>query len=142
MAGLRRQAEKAATAIGACLEPSTGVNDPNRLYAILKRWYWHAYVRAPNTSQKDMDKVRGDLKTLYQREEPPPPSPPLATHVEPVQVNGNIPSEAEMEALVLRLRTHRAGRHTHLHEEHFKQWQREVYPWEYSKNPPQIEGWI
>ena len=61
--------------IRACLEPATGGADPRGAYAILKRWYWHASARAPNTSQTDMDKVGGDFQTLYQREKSPPPWP-------------------------------------------------------------------
>ena len=46
-----------------------------------------------------------------------------------------------MEAAVRRLRPHRAGRHTHLQVDHFKQWQREAYPGEQSKTPPRRERW-
>ena len=47
-----------------------------------------------------MEKVRGDFLTLYKREEPQPPGLPLATHSDQVQMNGKIPSEAEVEAAV------------------------------------------
>ena len=83
----RRRAEEAATAIGASLEPSTGGNGPRGAYAIMKRWYQHASTRAPNYYQTDMEKIRGDLKNLYQREELHPPGLSLATHMEPAQVN-------------------------------------------------------
>ena len=75
-----------------------------------------------------MEKIRGDLHTLSQREEPHPLSPPLETHVDLARVNNDIPSEAEVEAVVRRLRPYRAGIHTHLRVEHFKQWRREAYP--------------
>ena len=47
-------------------------------------------------SRTDMEKVRGEFQTLYQREEPHPPGIPLSTHVEPDKVNDEIPSEAEL----------------------------------------------
>ena len=73
-----------------------------------------------------MEKVRGDFQTLYQREETPPPGLPLVTHVDLAEVSYNISleAEAEVEALVQRLRPHRAGRITHFNTDHFKQWQR------------------
>ena len=41
-----------------------------------------------------------------------------------------------MEAAVRRLIPLKAGRHTHLHVYHFKQWLQEVYPGEKSNTPP------
>ena len=61
-----------------------------------------------------MEKVRGDFQTLYQREEPHPPGLPLATHVEPVQVNDVTPLEAEVETEFRRLHPLKSGRHAHL----------------------------
>ena len=86
-----RPEEAAYTAIGAYLEPSMGGTNPCGAYAVLKRWYRHASTRVPNPSWMDMDKVRGDFQTLYQREEPHPPGLTLATYVNPVQVNDKIP---------------------------------------------------
>ena len=92
MADSLRQAEEAATSVGVCLEPSTGENDPRGTYAIMKHWYWHASARAPNPFRTDMENVRKDFQTLYQREEPHPPGLSLATHMDMDQVNYNIPS--------------------------------------------------
>ena len=69
-----------------------GGADPRGAYDILKWWYLHASVRAPNPSCKDMDKVGGYLHTLYQMEEPHTPGLPLATHVDPAKVNDEIPA--------------------------------------------------
>ena len=69
-----------------------------------------------------MEKVRRDFQILYQREDPQSPGLPLETYVDPAKVNDEIPSEAEVEAEVRRLHSHRAGKHTHLRVEHFKQW--------------------
>ena len=98
------QAEEAAKSIRACMEPSAGETDSHGAYAILKHWYWHASVRAPNPSRTNMEKFRGDFQTLYQSEEPHPPGIPLATHMDLVQLNDATPSEAEVEAAVRRLR--------------------------------------
>ena len=87
-------------------------------------------------------KVRRVFHTLYQREKPHPPVLPLGTHVKPTNVKNEIPLEADMKASVQRLRLHRAGGHTHLCVEHFKQWQRETYPGEQSKIPPRREHWV
>ena len=87
MVDSREQAEEAATEIRSFLYLSTGGSDPCGAYTILKCWYRHASVRAPNPSQKDMEKVRGDFQTLYQREEPQPPDLPLATHINLAKVN-------------------------------------------------------
>ena len=104
-----------------------GGADPRGAYAIMKWWYLHASARVTDLSQTDMEKVRGAFHTLYQREDTHPPVMPLATHVDPEKVNDKIPSEAEVKAAVQRPCPHRAGRHTHLHVEHFKQWRREAY---------------
>ena len=89
-----------------------------------------------------MEKVGGDFQNFYQREEPHPPGLPLATHTDLAKVNDDIPLEAEVEAAVSRLRPHKAGRHTHLCAEHFKQWRREAYLGGQSKTPPQGELWM
>ena len=85
------------------MEPSTGGAHSHGAYALLECLYRHASVRAPKTSWTDMEKVRGDFQTLYQREETHPLVPPLATQVEMVKVNDEIPSEAEVEAVVCHL---------------------------------------
>ena len=115
------------------METYTGGADPRGAYAILKYWYRHASARTPNSSWKDIEKVRGYFQTLYQREDPQPPGIPLATHIEQSKVNDKIPLEAEVDAMVCRLRPHKAGGHTHLCAEHFKQWRQEAYPREQSK---------
>ena len=89
-----------------------------------------------------MEKVRGDFQTLYQREKTPPPGPSLSTHNEPIKVNEDIPSEAEVEAAVRRLHPHRTGGHTHLRAEYSKKWQQEAYPMEQLKTPLWREQWI
>ena len=94
------QAKDSAIAMGACLEPEMGETDPRRDYAVLKHWYRHASARAPNPPQTDTEKLRGDFQTLYQQEEPHPPGLPLATHVDPAQMNNATPSEAEVEISV------------------------------------------
>ena len=53
-------------------------------------------MRAPNPSQMDMEKVRGDFQNLYQREEPHTPGLPLATHVDPSYLNEEISLEVEV----------------------------------------------
>ena len=103
------------------MEPAIGGLDPHGAYTILKRWYRHTPIRTPNPSRIDMEKVRGDFQTLYQREEPQPPGLPLATHVNPDEVNDKVSLEVEVEAEVGRLRPHRAGGHTPLCAEPFKQ---------------------
>ena len=68
-----------------------------------------------------MEKFRGYFHIFYQREDPHHPGLTLATHVNLAKVNDKIPSEAEVESAVQRLHPHRAGGHTHLRAEHFKQ---------------------
>ena len=112
----QRLAEEAATEIGTCLDPATGGVDPGGAYNILKRWYCNASARSPNPYRTDMEKVRGDFQTLYQREKPRPHGLCLDTQVDPAKVNDKIPleAEAEVEAAVQFLRPHRVGTHTHL----------------------------
>ena len=86
--------KEAATEIRACLEKLAGETDPCRSYTILKRWYRHASVRVHIHSQTNMDKVRGDFRTLYQWEDQHPTGLTLGTHVNPVQVNNTTQSEA------------------------------------------------
>ena len=61
------------------------------------------FARAPNPSWTYMEKFRGDFQTLYQREDPHTPVLTLSTHLDPAKVNDEIPSEAELESLVLHL---------------------------------------
>ena len=68
--------------IEECLEPSMGGAEPCGAYTIMKRWYWQTSAQAPNTSQTDMEKVRGDFQTIYQREEPHPHVLTRDTHVD------------------------------------------------------------
>ena len=82
-----------------------------------------------------MEKFRRYFQNLYQREEPNTPGLPLETHVNPAKVSDNIPSEADVEAAVSRLRPHRMVRNTRLHAKQFKLWKREAYPGEKSKTP-------
>ena len=89
-----------------------------------------------------MEKVRRRFQYLFQREKPHPPGLSLAIHVEPANMNYEVPSEAEVEAAARRLFPHRAGGHTHLHAEQFKQWQREAYPGDQSNKPSRRERWL
>ena len=61
----RRQTEKDAEGIGACLEPTMGSPDLRGAYAVLKRWYRHTSVRSSKTFRTDMSKVTGDYAVLY-----------------------------------------------------------------------------
>ena len=137
-----RRVEEKATEIGAYLEPSTGGIDPRRAYVILKHWYRNVSMRVPKPSHTDMEKVRGDLQTLYKREETHIPGIPLATHIDPAKVNDKIPTKAEVEAVVRRLRPHRAGGPTHLRAEPFKQWRSKVYPGKKLNTPTHTERWL
>ena len=139
MADYRRQEEEAETDIRVCLDPSTRGVEPCGVCTILKRWYWDASARAPNTYRTDMEKVREELQTFYHREETHPPGLTLDTHVNLSKVNGEIRSEAEVEVAVRRLHPQRAGGHTQLRAEHFEQWQQEAYHGKQSKTPLQRE---
>ena len=57
-------------------------------------------------------------------------------------MNDTNPLEAEVEAEVHHLCPLKAGGHTHLRAEHFKQWLWETYPGENSKKPPRKEPWM
>ena len=61
----RRQAEKVAEEIGSCLELLMGNPDLIGAYAVPKRWYRHASVRAPNPSWADIANVTGDYSVMY-----------------------------------------------------------------------------
>ena len=43
-----------------------------------------------------MEKVRGDLQNLYQREEPHPIGLPLSAYVDLTKVNNEVPSEEKV----------------------------------------------
>ena len=87
MVDSQRLAKEAVTAIGACLDPPARETDPHRLYVIQRHWYRNASAWMPKPSQTNMEKFRGEFKTLYHREEQNTPGIPLATHMEPFQVN-------------------------------------------------------
>ena len=94
-----------------------GRGEPRGAYAILKFWYRNASVRAPNPSRTDMETFRGGYRLSIRGR-----SLPLATHVDPAEVNDKIPLEAEVESVIGRLRPHSKGGHTHIHADHFEQW--------------------
>ena len=58
--------------------------------------------------------------------------------MDPSKVNYSTPLDTEVEVAVHHLLPYRAGRHTHLCTEHFKQWQMEVYPG--SSPIPPVDG--
>ena len=58
-----------------------------RAYSVLKRWYRHASARSPDPFWDNIDNVTKDYTTLYQMGHPEPPGKPLATHVDPFQIN-------------------------------------------------------
>ena len=47
---------------------------------------------------------------------------PVVTYVALFRVNDDVPLEVEVDAEVRRLCLNKAGGHTHLHAEHFKEW--------------------
>lgn len=47
-----------------------------------------------------MAKLKKGYATIYQREEPDPPGRPMSTHVDPSQINDEVPSEAKVKAVV------------------------------------------
>ena len=106
----------------ACLDPAVRRSNLCEAYAILKHWYRHASVCVPNPSWADMEKVTGFFWTLYQKEELQPLGIPLTTHMDPVQFNYPKPLKAEVEAAFRCLRPFKAGGHTHIRAENFKQW--------------------
>ena len=82
-----------------------------------------------------MENVKGDFKILYQREEPHTHGITLETYMDSVQVNDAAPLEAELETAVCCLHPIKAGKHTHLCMDHFKQWLQEAYSGENPKTP-------
>ena len=83
-----------------------------------------------------MEKVAGYLQTLYKQEEPHPPGLTLVSHLDLDRAKNTNPTEAEVEAEVLRLRPLKAVIRTHLCMYHFKKWIREAYPGGKYKPPP------
>ena len=116
--------------------------DLHGAYAVLKLWYRHMSIRAPRPSWDYMAKFTKDYGTLYFQEDPDPPGQMLVTQVDFFQIKYEVPSEAEVEAEVRRLRPHKAGVHTHLHADHFKTWLRETYLLEGSKNLSKPGRWM
>ena len=76
----------------------------------------------------DLEKVYMDYAVLYCREDPPPTGIPFPNHVAPFKIDNRVPTEAEVETAVCRLRLNRAGVHMHLRSEQFNTWLREAYP--------------
>ena len=86
-----------------------------------------------------MEKVTGDYTILYWQEDPTPPGRPVKIHITLFKVNGEVPSEAEVEAAVHRLCLNKAGGHTHICTKHFKKWLKEAYPDEGTYTHPNPE---
>ena len=62
-----------------------------------------------------MDKVTKFYDTLYHREDTYSPGQPLATRVDHININDDVPSEVEVGAAVQRLLPHKAHVHAHIH---------------------------
>ena len=82
-----------------------------------------------------MDNVTKDYSTIYQREKNYPSGQPLTTHVDPFQINDDVPSDMEVKSAVQIHCSHKAVNHTYLCEEHFRTWLCKAYPGE-GVNPP------
>ena len=93
----RKQAERASEEIGSCLDPAPGTPlDLQGAYTILKSWHHHVSTRAPKPLWTYMAKVMGDYGALYWREYPDPPGRTVSTHVTPLRINDDVPTEAEV----------------------------------------------
>ena len=79
---------------------------------------------------------------LYQQEYPFPPVRPVPTHVTPFDIDEETSTEGDIEAAVIWMGRNRAGRHTHIQEEHLQQCLREAYPEETSTVLPKRAWWV
>ena len=132
----RRRAEQAAEEIGALMDVGPDQQpDLKGSYEVLKRWYRHATARQPKPSRQDLTKISNDYAALYTKELPSPPGVRIPSHVVPFPINDAVPDEGEIQTAVARLKTNRAGGHSHLRAEHFKDWHAQAYPTNAEQEP-------
>ena len=108
----------------------------------MKRWYWHASVRQPNTSQTDLENILGDYAALYKWDDPSILDRHVPTPVIQFKIDYEKPIEGEIVAAVRRMRSNREGVNSHMQEEHLPTWLRETYPALTLTVPPKPNRWL
>ena len=88
----------------------------------LQGWYKAAVDRAPPHAQATLRRVTAERVTLYSRI--PPPGDNIPVTIEPFTVENGVPTEAEIEWAVKRLRNNRAGGPPRMRAEDLKGWHR------------------
>ena len=109
-------------------------------YAVLNRCYFHVLARHPKLSRADIVKVSSDYYVLYKFEMTYPSVNTLPIHVSPFPIEDYITTEAEVRAVLLRLKRYKAGGHTYLRVENFKVWLRKCYLYR-ETTPPNPARW-
>ena len=114
----RRRTEEA----GAEVEAMMKANPPliQEAWYRLQGWYKAAVDRTPPPARDTLKRVTAERATLYSRV--PPPGDTIPVTIEPFVVEDGVPTEAEVEWAVKRLRNHRFGGPSRMRAEDLKGW--------------------
>ena len=86
----------------------------------LRWWYKAAVGRSPPPARATLRRVTAERVALYSRI--PPPGDNIPVTIEPFAVEYGVPTEAEIEWAVKRLRNNRAGGPSRMRAEDLKGW--------------------
>ena len=113
---------KRASTAASTMEGFLAARDLKEAWRVLKDWYATASDRAPKPCYESMAKQTKEREELYT--EIPPPGDSIPIHVEPFDLNDEVPEEVEIRAVVAKMRNGRAGGSGGIRAEHIKDWLR------------------
>ena len=119
-ASLRADRSVRAARVGDAIEQELAGGNVQEAFRHLKGWYTEAAAKAPPPCYLQLERQTADREELYRRRDPP--GEPIPIHVEPFDVNDEVPPDGEIRAAVKRLSNGRAGGASSMRAEHMKEW--------------------
>jgi hypothetical protein len=119
-AGLKGDRAQRAAAAAEKIQGHLVAGEPKEAWRSLKGWYKAATNRAPKASKMSLAAQTAKRVTLYGRVASK--GDPIPIHVDKANILDDIPSDAELRAIVRELQNGRAAGATGLQVEHIKMW--------------------
>ena len=114
----KRRTEEAGAAVEALMKAEPPLTQ--EAWHRLQGWYKATADRPPPPARATLRRVTAEREKLYSRV--PPPGDTIPVTIEPFEVEDGVPSEAEVEWAVKRLRNNRAGGPSRMRAEDLKGW--------------------
>ena len=112
----KRRTEEAGAAVEALMKADPPLTQ--EAWHRLQGWYKATADRPPPPARATLRRVTAEQEQLYSRE--PPPGDTIPVTIDPFEVEDGIPSKAEVEWAVKRLRNNRAGGPSRMQAEDLK----------------------